>query len=116
MYIVRPVSKKAKAKLPVGVYQSTVKSIGFHQDYADEDAILVQYELVAENGSRYEYSETFWNDEGNLRTAQFFDYIDELDAEIREDGLPDIVGLKEEVVLKKRQGYSYPVIISRDKC
>ena len=56
----------------------------------------------------------FYNTTTNDRTAQFFDYVDEAGIPDSENGLPDLVGRRENIVLKKRANYRNPVIIERN--
>ena len=113
MYIVSA-QKKRTPKIPVGKYTSVVKSIQYDESYANEEAVRIRYTLTDENGAQYEYSELFHNLDTNDRTVQFFDYLDSAGIANREDGLPDLVGFRETLVIKRRAGYSIPVIVERD--
>ena len=114
MYIIYKKNKSVAKHAPVGTYCSEVCSIGFHPDYADEEAIQVKYKITNLDGVKFDYEEVFWNDDNNERSTQFFDYLEELGVPKREDGLPDLQGFEEEIELKRRKGYRYPVIVKRD--
>jgi len=113
MYIVSA-QKKRSPKIPVGKYTSVVKSIEYDESYANEEAIRIRYTLTDENGAQYEYSELFHNLDTNDRTVQFFNYSDLANIKYREDGLPDLEGFSETLVIKRRAGYSMPVIVERN--
>ena len=108
--------KSPKASIRgVGRYTSEVVKIEYDPDYADEEAIRVTYRLTDNAGRTFSYKEIFYNTNLNERTAQFFDYLDDHGVSYNEDtGLPEVVGLREKVVLKKRINYSWPVIVERE--
>lgn len=81
---------------------------------ADHEAFRVSYELTNEAGKKYDYVEVFHNLASNVRTAQFFAYLDAAGVAERDDELPDLVGFVEKVVLKRRAGFNKPVIVERD--
>lgn len=114
MYVHSASVKKHSSTIPVGEYRSVCTKIDFHPDYADEEAIKVEYEITSESGQKFAYSEVFYNTTANDRTVQFFDYVDEAGIPDAENGLPDLVGRRENIVLKKRANYRNPVIIERN--
>ena len=114
MYVLSTTKKSRKSRIPVGQYSSVVTAISYAEEYADEEAIRVYYKLTSDEGECYEYSEVFHNDAANERTAQFFDYLEAAGIQEGEDGLPDLVGFSEDLTLKRKVGYSRPVIVQRD--
>ena len=114
MYVISA-SKKKQANGPnVGTHTSIAVKAEFDDNYADGEAFRIHYQLTDKNGQKYPFIETFYNTLKNERTAQFFEYLDGLGIECDDDGLPNVVGLRETVVLKKRVGYSRPVIVERE--
>ena len=110
-------AKKAKnstAGVPVGKHKAKFTVFTFHPDYAYDEVILARYILTDDEGNKHRYEENFYNDDQNDRTVQFFDYCDDNGIPRLENGLPDLVGKCEEVVLKKRVGYKKPVIVERN--
>ena len=65
---------KRKTKLPTGTYTSVVKEIEFDPEYVNEEAFYIRYQLVNENGTEYEHTETFFNTSENERTDELFSY------------------------------------------
>ncbi len=107
-------NKKKSAAIPVGSYTAVVTSICYEESYADREAFRVSYELTNETGQKYNYIEIFHNLASNMRTAQFFEYLDTAGIKERDDELPDLVGFVEKVVLKRRAGFNKPVIVERN--
>ena len=114
MYVFSGSSRNSVSTIPTGDFVSRFTKVEYHPDYAYEEAIRIEYELVGEDGEKYAFSEVFYNTTKNKRTDQFFDYIEEAGVTFLEDGLPDLVGRRENVVLKKRANYHKPVIVERD--
>lgn len=115
MYVHSAARKKSSyTVIPVGKYQSVCTKIEFHPDYADDEAIKIEYEITGESGQKFAYSEVFYNTTANERTEQFFRYVDEAGIPDSENGLPDLVGRREKIVLKKRTNYRQPVIVERN--
>lgn len=113
MYVISSVKKNRDYGPPTGKYIAEGKEVAYAEDYADGEAFRVTYTLTNEEGQEFEFSELFHNTEKNERSGQYFDYLEENGIGYSEEGLPEVVGLREEVVLKKRVGYSRPVIVER---
>lgn len=114
MHIISASYKNRRVKIPVGQYSSVVTDISYDANYVDGEAFKISYTLTSADGTSYSYSEIFHNTMSNPRTAQFFEYLDSAGVPQREDGLPDLVGFNETLVLKRQIGYSKPVIEERE--
>lgn len=118
MYVVsaNKSSKKHDASRPgVGSYVSQFVDVRYAEDYVSEEAIRIEYQLKDEHGNAYRFSEVFHNTTRNARTVQFFEYLEEHGITYDEKtGLPNLVGLKEAVELRKKVGYKWPVIVQRE--
>lgn len=113
MFVISSTKKNRDYGPPVGRYTAESKEIAYAEEYADGEAFRVNYTLIDEDGQKFDYTELFHYTDKNERTRQYFEYLEENGVDYREDGLPEVVGLREEVVLKKRVGYSRPVIVER---
>ena len=117
MYVIKPSNKKRSSRpstIQPGTYTADAISITFYDKYADDEAFRIIYILTDEDGNQFDYSEVFFNDTSNVRTMQFVEYCDEAGISRLSNGLPDIVGHPERVVLKLRTSFKYPVIVERD--
>lgn len=115
MHVIRPASqKRTRDRVKAGSYVSTVDRISYDEDYVDKQAFRIEYTLVNQDGDSISYSEIFHYNDRNERTAQFFDYLEENGIDFNEDDLPDLVGLREHVTLKKSANFSRPIIVERN--
>lgn len=112
--LVLSANKRYPTKIGVGSYTAVVTNVCYEESYADREAFRIDYELTNEFGEKYGYSEIFHNLASNARTAQFFKYLSAAGIQEREDELPNLVGFTERVVLKRRAGYSKPLIVERN--
>ena len=71
----RKQQRQATKKLPEGAYDSVVVDVHWSDDHEPEKAFEVVYQITDENGSAYQHSEIFFNDERNKRTTDFEDYL-----------------------------------------
>ena len=108
----RAVGKKREKKLPVGIYQSIVTSVGFSEKHLAGTALEIKYELTATDGSKYAYREIFENDDRNPRTAAFFDKLEEYCISL--DDVGQFEGFEETLVLKQQVGKRFLTIESRE--
>lgn len=100
--------KKGSCHLRVGTYNSVVVSIDFDPDYCVEEALLVKYILTDDNGRSYDYQEIFFNQESNVRTQNFFDYL-------VKNGIPlerftDFKGCCEKLTIRKTARGNRPML------
>ena len=111
-------SQKAVAKKPsikVGVYESKVTSVHWAEDYADETAFEIEYDLISSDGKKSRYSELFYTlkkSPGNQRSIDFYAYLSE-------NGLTDLAefeGCFEKLTFKKNvhKNRTYIEIIERE--
>ena len=109
-------AKKSKNStgVAVGKYRARCTLFTFHPEYAYDEMILARYILTDNEGNKHRFEENFYNDDKNDRTAQFLAYCEENGITFLDNGLPDLVGKCEEVVLMKRIGYKKPVIVERN--
>lgn len=111
-------SKRAtKPRMPLGEFESTVEDIRYDEDYVCGTTVRITYALRKEGQKTEEsFSERFFWDENNERTAQFLNYLDEQGVAYTDEGLPAIIGMREHLVIKKRptsRGSALPSIESR---
>lgn len=90
---------KRKIKLPTGTYKSIVKDIDYDPEYMDREAFFVCYELVNENGVKYDHREIFFNTWENDRSAELFEYW-EMNG-IPSDDIKAFKGCREKLTFKK---------------
>ena len=109
-------AKKSKNStgIAVGKYKARCTLFTFHPEYAYDEVIIARYILTDADGNTHHFEENFYNDENNDRTIQFFAYCEENGIPFLENGLPNLVGKCEDVVLMKRVGYKKPVIVERN--
>lgn len=93
-----PAKKPRSNKLNPGSYQSVIKAVKPAPDYADGEAVQIEYELRDKSGNVRPYKEIFFTASYNERTAAFLQYLE--DAGIT--NLYDIVGRQEDVLLQKQ--------------
>ena len=94
-----PGSPAKKSTLRVGTYKAQVTTVEWADDYGTGKAFRVKYSLLSENGEKHDYSELFYNDPRNKRSAAFFDYLEANGIPL--DAIDEFVGCREEIVLKK---------------
>ena len=85
MYVFSSSSRNSVPSIPTGDFVSRFTKVEYHPDYAYEEAIRIEYELVGEDGEKYAFSEVFYNMTKNKRTNQFFDYVEAAGVTYRED-------------------------------
>ena len=97
--ISKAVAAPKKNKLAPGTYESVVISVAYATAYVEGKAIEIRYELTAADGSVYPYKEVFFNNEMNPRSAEFFEYLEDIGIPL--DELEAFVGTHEKLVVKK---------------
>ena len=101
-----------KKLLAPGTYESVVTSVAYAAAYVEGKAIELHYELTAADGSVHPYSEVFFNELTNHRSAKFFEYLRSLGIPL--DELEAFVGTKEKLVIKKSTSGRFMTIESRE--
>lgn len=91
--------KKTTRRLRVGTYHSRVISVAYSEQHTTESAIEIKYQLTAQNGETFDYSEYFFLDDWNSRSRDFSKYLAQ--NGINPSDLTSFVGHEEELVLKK---------------
>ena len=91
-------NQRKKSRLVPGDYDAVVISVDDAPGFVPGDAFRVTYELTR-NGKSYTYHETFINDLGVDRTAEFADYLAK--NGIPTDDIDQFVGRREKVKLLK---------------
>jgi hypothetical protein len=99
----------------VGVYESTVISVHWAEDYADETAFEIEYDLTSADGKKFTYSEIFYTlkkSPRNKRSKDFRKYLEN-------NGLSDpeeLHGCKEKLTFKKNvhRNRTYIEIVERE--
>ena len=102
-----------KAKLAAGKYFAKVTNFSYDENFVDEGAFIITYELSQDlNGVKKPFSENFFNDLNNPRTADLAEFIEKLGLEYIEE----LLGQSFEVEIKYRltnSGRSLPSIVDR---
>lgn len=91
--------KSAKKRLVAGKYTALVTFCDFDPEYLNDSAIKVVYRLTNGNSDEFDFSEIFFNDIKNSRTASFAKHL--VDIGIDPDRFQDFVGVREIFELKK---------------
>lgn len=90
----KPQKKKVSTNVP---YTATVKEVRWTPGYVKGKAFDICYDLVDDKGNVIEYKEMFYEDQGNERTAAFYEHLNEIGIE----DIADYVGCKEKLIFLK---------------
>lgn len=88
---------KKKKTLSTGFHFSRVDDVYWSKGFIEGQAIEIKYTITDTDGTEHEFKETFYNDDSNERTNEFFEYL-------KQHGIDDInefVGCTEEVDIRK---------------
>lgn len=104
-------SSKTSTKINPGVYKSRIKKVGWAEGYVVGSAVKLEYELNDAQGNVFNYSEIFFCNDFNERTAKFDEYLEMNNLKTFEDmmGFEEVVEILK-VVKNNRSALS---IVSR---
>lgn len=96
-------AKTTKPRVKPGTYDSVVTNVGYSEKHVKGKAIRVDYELVAKDGTQLQHHEYFFFEDWNKRTRDLAKYLNDhgIPFEDTDEIIEDIMGLREELVIKK---------------
>ena len=96
-------AKTSKPRVKPGTYDSVVTNVGYSEEHVKGKAIRVDYELVAKDGTKLHHHEYFVFESWNKRTRDLAKYLNDngIPFEDTDEIIDDLMGLQEELVIKK---------------
>lgn len=105
--------KTYKNHITAGKYFATVTNFSYDDKFIDNNAFIISYELRKEiNGDATTFTEKFFNDLSNPRTAE----LEKLLKTLTLDYIEELIGQTLEVTIKYKltnSGYYLPSIVER---